>query len=153
MRNIWLPDLAWASQVLQLLDTEPIADKQQQSAEHCLQQGSATLEHPNQPAKKAITWRRLHAMGPSTLLPKQMDLGLLPSLSTTQWPLDVDQHTCMAGLLPVVAVPGFSQPQPYPLVLLQQATAAAGGGVMVHVFLDTAEANALQQAIQAQGGI
>ncbi len=31
-----------------------------------------------------VTWRRLHAMGPTALLQQQMELGLLASLSTTQ---------------------------------------------------------------------
>jgi hypothetical protein len=31
-----------------------------------------------------VTWRRLHAMGPSRLLGQQLRLGLLASVSTTQ---------------------------------------------------------------------
>lgn len=70
-----------------------------------------------------------------------------------RWPLDLETHTNFAGLVPCITVPSFSQPQPYPLVLMQQATAAQGGGWMVHLFLDPAEADDMQQAITAQGGL
>jgi hypothetical protein len=70
-----------------------------------------------------------------------------------RWPLDLTVDTNFAGQVPCVAVPSFSQPQPYPLVLLQQATAAQDGGWMVHVFLDPAEADDMQQAVAAQGGL
>ena len=103
--------------------------------------------------QQQVTWRRLHAMGPRNLLPQQIELGLLPSLSTTQWPLEFEAETSMAGQTPIMAVPSFSQPQPYPLVLMQQATAAAGGGVVVHVWLDGSEVGLIKDAVAAQGGI
>lgn len=67
-------------------------------------------------------------MGPSHLLAQQMQLGLLPSFSTTQWPLGFAVDACMAGQLAYYAEPAFSQPQPYRLVFRQHAPVAAGGG-------------------------
>lgn len=71
----------------------------------------------------------------------------------TRWPLDYAEDAAFAGVLPCMSFPSFSQPQPYPLVLMQQATPAQGGGWMVHLFLDAAEAPAMQDAVAAQGGL
>lgn len=131
-----------------------ISDEELQFEQHrSQQQQPQTAMQDKKQQKLQVTWSRLHAMGPHQLLPQQMELGLLPSLSTTQWPLDFAVDTCMAGFQPVYAVPAFSHPQPYPLALMQQAPNAAGGGVMVHVFMDDVEAAAMEQAMLAQGGI
>lgn len=82
-----------------------------------------------------------------------MALGLLASLSTTQWPLHYAADAALAGQQPVLAVPSFSQPQPYPLLLMQQAPGALGGGVLVHVWVDGQEVTLMQQAVAAQGGL
>jgi hypothetical protein len=78
---------------------------------------------------------------------------VLLSAAPARWPLDYASDAAFAGVLPCMSVPSFSQPQPYPLVLMQQATPAQGGGWMVHLFLDAAEAPAMQDAVAAQGGL
>lgn len=80
-------------------------------------------------------------------------VAVLGVILITRWPLDYAADTSFGGQLPRLSVPSFSQPQPYPLVLMQQATPAQGGGWMVHVFLDAAEAPAMQQALEAQHGV
>jgi hypothetical protein len=71
-----------------------------------------------------------------------------------RWPLHFQRDACFAGQLPCAAAPSFSQPQPYPLVLLQQAAPAQGCGAwMVRVWLDAGDADALRQAVEAQGGL
>ena len=70
-----------------------------------------------------------------------------------RWPVRFQEDVAFAGQLPSLSVPSFSQPQPYPLVLMQQATPAQGGGWMVHLFLDACEAPAMQAAVDIQGGI
>lgn len=72
---------------------------------------------------------------------------------TLRWPLRFQEDAAFVGQLPSLSVPSFSQPQPYPLVLMQQATLAQGGGWMVHLFLDACEAPAMQAAVEMQGGI
>jgi hypothetical protein len=106
-----------------------------------------------QQQQQRVTWRRLHGMGPRKLLQQQMQLGLLASLSTTQWPLDYAADACFAGQLPLMAVPSFSQPQPFPLLLLQQAPPGCGGGLLLHVWLDAGEVALLQQAVAEHGGL
>lgn len=106
-----------------------------------------------QQQQQQVTWRRLHAMGPRCLLQQQMQLGLLASLSTSQWPLDYAADASFAGQLPLLAVPSFSQPQPYPLLLMQQAPPGMGGGLLLHVWLDAAEVPLLQQAVANKGGL
>lgn len=167
VQEFWLPDLAWASKVLGLSAAQlqagekhvasAAADARQldQSTANAdlLDQADSICEQQQQQMKQQVTWRRLHAMGPSRLLLQQMQLGLLPSLSTTQWPLDFAVDACMYGSLPVYAEPAFSQPQPYPLVLMQHAPVAAGGGVMLHLFLDDVDVCGMQQQLLLQGGI
>jgi hypothetical protein len=103
--------------------------------------------------QQQVTWRRLHAMGPRQLLQQQMQLGLLASLSTTQWPLDYAADADFAGQLPLLAVPSCSQPQPYPLLLMQQAPTGCGGGMLLHVWLDGDEVPLLQEAVAVFGGL
>jgi hypothetical protein len=72
--------------------------------------------------------------------------------TTHRWPLDFATDAAFGGQLPVAAAPGFSQPQPYPLLLTQQAAQGAGGW-MVHVFLDADEAAAFKGIVEAAGGL
>lgn len=84
-------------------------------------------------------------------------------LKQHRWPLDYATDASFAGQLPLLSVPAFSQPQPYPLVLLQQATPAqggnggggggSGGGWMVHMFLDASEVAGMRAALAEQGGL
>jgi hypothetical protein len=120
--------------------------KQQQQRQE-LQQ-----EQQSQPPRRQVTWCRLHAMGPRHLLQQHMALGLLASLSTTQWALQYEADAAVCGALPLLSVPSFSQPQPYPLLLMQPAPAAFGGGVMLQLWLDQSEVGAMEQAVAAQGG-
>jgi hypothetical protein len=176
--QLWLPDLAWASGIMGFTDAALTSNdcsqsqQQQQKQQQKQQQqqeernGSADTQPPvataaaepaaadvEQQQQQQVTWRRVHAMGPRRLLQQQMQLGLLASLSTTQWSLDYAVDANMAGQLPLLAVPSFSQPQPYPLLLMQQAPQLLGGGVLLHVWLDAAEVPLLQQAVSAQGGL
>jgi hypothetical protein len=114
---------------------------------------AANKQQQQQQQQQRVTWRRLHGMGPRKLLQQQMQLGLLASLSTTQWPLDYAADACFAGQLPLMAVPSFSQPQPFPLLLLQQAPPGCGGGLLLHVWLDAGEVALLQQAVAEHGGL
>lgn len=86
-------------------------------------------------------------MGPRELLEQQRQLGLLPSLSCTQWPLDVAADAALGDQVPLLVAPSFSQPQPYPLVLQQPAPPAMGGGVLVHLCLDPEEADLFVQKV------
>lgn len=72
---------------------------------------------------------------------------------TPRWPLDVACDASLTGQLPSLVLPGFSQPQPYPLVITQQATPAKGAGWMVHVYLDPAEAADMAGIVEAAGGL
>jgi hypothetical protein len=116
---------------------------------------AATTDHQyvQQLQQQRVTWHRLHAMGSRKLLQQQMQLGLLASLSTTQWLLDYAADAYFAGQMPLMAVPSFSQPQPYPLLLMQQAPQGSGGGMLLHVWLDAGEVELLQQAVAASGGL
>jgi len=105
--ELWLPDLAWAAGVkgfaamgastaqhAQTTYPQPTAaaaaaaaagdpapcheaEQHQGKSGTCSTGGSANMGGD-------VTWRRLHAMGPTALLKQQMELGLLASLSTTQ---------------------------------------------------------------------
>jgi hypothetical protein len=164
--QLWLPDLSWASGIMGITHAALTGDEcsqQQQQQQQGEAQGVATAQLSAAAAgpraasegeqRQQVTWRRLHAMGPRCLLQQQMQLGLLASLSTTQWPLDYSIDANMAGQLPLLAVPSFSQPQPYPLLLMQQAPPGLGGGMLLHVWLDGDEAPLLQQAVAARGGL
>jgi hypothetical protein len=54
------------------------------AADGAVVEGVADLGSSAGVAVGEVTWRRLHAMGPTALLQQQMELGLLASLSTTQ---------------------------------------------------------------------
>ncbi|WIA17769.1 hypothetical protein OEZ85_009282 [Tetradesmus obliquus] len=169
--QLWLPDLSWASSVMGIshaaLTGDECNQQQQQpqqaedlsgalppsSAGAAAAAAAAAHEGKQQQQQQQVTWRRLHAMGPRCLLQQQMQLGLLASLSTTQWPLDYAADASFAGQLPLLAVPSFSQPQPYPLLLMQQGPPGMGGGLLLHVWLDAAEVPLLQQAVAARGGL
>jgi hypothetical protein len=86
-------------------------------------------------------------MGPRHLLEHQVALGALPSITATQWPIDYGADATFNGVSPVLVVPGFSSPQPYPLLLMQQAPPAWGGGLLLYVWVDAAEAPALCSAL------
>lgn len=88
-------------------------------------------------------------MGPRSHLEQQMLLGCIPALSTTQWSFDEAEDACMGGQVPLLCVPAFSQPQPYPLVLSTKAPQRLGGGVMLHLFLDRMEAEAMQRTLES----
>ena len=177
---MWLPDLAWASTVMGVTEEDlnlaggeeqrqqqkqgdklkgedeqqqqELQQKQQQQHDQQEKQQQQQEEKADS-SKQQVTWRRLHAMGPRRLLDQQMTLGLLASLSTTQWALQYEVDAAVCGELPVLAVPSFSQPQPYPLLIMQPAPAAGGGGVLLHLWLDEAEVTFMEEAVAAQGGI
>eukprot|EP00775_Hariotina_reticulata_P008505 gene8505-8687_t len=71
------------------------------------------------------------------------------ALRTAKWPLDVAADAALGGHMPLLVAPSFSQPQPYPLVLQQSAPSAMGGGVLVCVWLDPAEADLFLLAMSA----
>ncbi|KAF8055398.1 IFT57 [Scenedesmus sp. PABB004] len=140
--ELMLPDLAWASQAMGL-------------AQDALAEGRVAVQREDaqqqqqQPGAAAVTWRRLHAMGPRRLLERQVALGCLPSLTTTQWPLNYAADAALAGQLPLAALPGFSSPGPFPLLLSQPAPPALGGGVLLHLVVDADEAAPLAAALAA----
>jgi hypothetical protein len=107
--DVWLPDLAWAAGVKGMtssqgngscdsgaaaaavagsackagdLDSSPPAGAAQQQQPPG--NADAGPYHVDGVAVGEVSWRRLHAMGPTALLRSQMELGLLASLSTTQ---------------------------------------------------------------------
>jgi hypothetical protein len=97
---VWLPDLAWAAGVKHFQAAGPAttaaagggkaggaaaaAEAATEAAAEGKAEGTAALEAAAGVSAGEVTWRRLHAMGPSALLQQQMELGLLASLSTTQ---------------------------------------------------------------------
>ena len=114
----WLPDLAWAAEQLK-------RRRVSSSSSHVSINGASRHPAQQQPQLR-VTWRRLHAMGPRHLLEHQVALGALPSITATQWPIDYGADATFNGVSPVLVVPGFSSPQPYPMLLLQQAPPAWG---------------------------
>ena len=112
--EVWLPDLAWAADVKGFLhSTQDLPTQQPPTAAGPEADGTPSTApgkiHPGSvyssgsdssdgtAAGKAaaaaatsavgaggVTWRRLHAMGPTAHLKQQMELGLLAALSTTQ---------------------------------------------------------------------
>lgn len=83
--EVWLPDTAWAAGVKGFsrnTAAAAAADIDSNSNTSSTQAGCSSTHSSEKGAD--ITWRRLHAMGPSALLEQQMQLGLLASLSTTQ---------------------------------------------------------------------
>lgn len=105
------------------------------------------------PAKHLLSAGASCLAPPCGLMPVLLVSAAAISTCLCRWPLDYAKDAAFAGQVPCLAVPSFSQPQPYPLVIMQQATPAQGGGWMVHIFLDAAEVLAMQQAVAAQGGL
>ena len=77
--------------------------------------------------------------------------GRPPLLMATQWALDYGADADFGGQLPVGAAAGFGAGLLFPAALTQPAPPAAGGGVLLHLWLWPREAAELEAALGEEG--